>query len=264
MPIQALLGDQQAATLGQLCLKPGEAKCTYGTGAFLVINTGDNIRRCDSGLLSTLGWTDERGTPTYCLEGSLFNAGTVVQWLRDGLGIIESAADVNRLAGQVSDSGGVMLVPAFTGWGTPHWDPLARGMMIGLTRDSSSSHIARAALEGIALSVATLVDLAESAIGAELGELAVDGGAAASDPLLQAQADCTGLTVRRAANLESTARGVALFAGVQAGVVTDIDELVRRRGDGASLFEPQIDTRQRARWRERWNDAVTRSLGWHG
>jgi glycerol kinase len=264
LPIQALLGDQQAATLGQLCLKPGEAKCTYGTGAFLVINTGDNIRRCDSGLLSTLGWTDERGTPTYCLEGSLFNAGTVVQWLRDGLGIIDTADDVNRLAGQVSDSGGVMLVPAFTGWGTPHWDPLARGMMIGLTRDSSSSHIARAALEGIALSVATLVELAESAIGAELGELAVDGGAAASDPLLQAQADCTGLTVRRAANLESTARGVALFAGVQAGVVTDIDDLVRRRGDGASLFEPQIDTSHRARWRDRWNDAVTRSLGWHG
>ncbi|RPF85189.1 MAG: glycerol kinase GlpK [Synechococcus sp. TMED20] len=264
LPIQALLGDQQAATLGQLCLKPGEAKCTYGTGAFLVINTGDNIRRCDSGLLSTLGWTDERGTPTYCLEGSLFNAGTVVQWLRDGLGIIDTADDVNRLAGQVSDSGGVMLVPAFTGWGTPHWDPLARGMMIGLTRDSSSSHIARAALEGIALSVATLVELAESAIGAELGELAVDGGAAASDPLLQAQADCTGLTVRRAANLESTARGVALFAGVQAGVVTDIDDLVRRRGDGASLFEPQIDTSHRARWRDRWNEAVTRSLGWHG
>ena len=264
LPIQALLGDQQAATLGQLCLKPGEAKCTYGTGAFLVINTGDNIRRCDSGLLSTLGWTDERGTPTYCLEGSLFNAGTVVQWLRDGLGIIDTADDVNRLARQVSDSGGVMLVPAFTGWGTPHWDPLARGMMIGLTRDSSSSHIARAALEGIALSVATLVELAESAIGAELGELAVDGGAAASDPLLQAQADCTGLTVRRAANLESTARGVALFAGVQAGVVTDIDDLVRRRGDGASLFEPQIDTSHRARWRDRWNDAVTRSLGWHG
>lgn len=264
LPIQALLGDQQAATLGQLCLEPGDAKCTYGTGAFLVINTGSSIRRSDAGLLSTLGWTNAEGIPTYCLEGSLFNAGTVVQWLRDGLGIIDSAQEVNKLAGQVPDSGGVMLVPAFTGWGTPHWDPKARGMMIGLTRDSRRSHIARAALEGIALSVATLVELAESALGHPLGELAVDGGAAASDPLLQAQADSTGLTVRRAANLESTARGVALFAGVQAGVVTDIGDLVRRRGQGASLFEPKMDTSHRNAWRSRWNDAVSRSLGWHG
>ncbi len=263
-PINALLGDQQAATLGQLCLHPGEAKCTYGTGAFLVINTGDTIRRSDAGLLSTLGWTDANGVATYCLEGSLFNAGTVVQWLRDGLQIIETASDINRLALDVQDSGGVMLVPAFTGWGTPHWDPLARGMMIGLTRDSRRGHIARAALEGIALSVATLVDLAEAAVDAPLGELAVDGGAAASDPLLQAQADCTGLTVRRAANLESTARGVALFAGVQAGVIDKVDELVRHRSDGATLFEPQMDTSRREAWRTRWNDAVTRSLGWHG
>ena len=264
LPIQALLGDQQAATLGQLCLGLGEAKCTYGTGAFLVINTGSSIRRSEAGLLSTLGWTDAAGTPTYCLEGSLFNAGTVVQWLRDGLQIIDTAAEVNELAVQVADSGGVMLVPAFTGWGTPHWDPQARGMIIGLTRDSSRSHIARAALEGIALSVATLVELAETALGHGLGELAVDGGAAASDPLLQAQADSTGLMVRRAANLESTARGVALFAGVQAGVVTDIEDLVNRRGDGASLFEPQMDTTVRSAWRSRWNEAVSRSLGWHG
>ena len=136
--------------------------------------------------------------------------------------------------------------------------------MIGLTLDSSRGHIARAALEGIALSVATLVDLAEAAVDAPLGELAVDGGAAASDPLLQAQADCTGLTVRRAANLESTARGVALFAGLQAGVIDNVDDLVRHRSVGANLFEPQMDTSQRTAWRTRWNDAVTRSLGWHG
>ena len=264
LPIQALLGDQQAATLGQLCLEPGEGKCTYGTGAFLVINTGEHIRRSDAGLLSTLGWTDAAGTPTYCLEGSLFNAGTVVQWLRDGLQIIDSADEVNRLAMSVPDSGGVMLVPAFTGWGTPHWDPQARGMMVGLTRDSNRGHIARAALEGIALSVATLVELAESALGKSLGELAVDGGAAASDPLLQAQADSTGLTVRRPANLESTARGVALFAGLQAGVVPDLQDLAQQRSVGADRFEPQIDTSTRTAWRHRWNDAVTRSLGWHG
>ena len=264
LPIQALLGDQQAATLGQLCLEPGEGKCTYGTGAFLVINTGAHIRRSDAGLLSTLGWTDAAGTPTYCLEGSLFNAGTVVQWLRDGLQIIDSADEVNRLAMEVPDSGGVMLVPAFTGWGTPHWDPQARGLMVGLTRDSSRGHIARAALEGIALSVATLVELAESSLGKSLGELAVDGGAAASDPLLQAQADSTGLTVRRPANLESTARGVALFAGLQAGVVSDLNNLAKQRSVGADQFEPQIDTSARTAWRRRWNDAVTRSLGWHG
>ena len=263
LPIQALLGDQQAATLGQLCLKTGEAKCTYGTGAFLVINTGTQIRRSDAGLLSTLGWTDEQGSPTYCLEGSLFNAGTVIQWLRDGLNIIDSADQVNDLANQVKDSAGVMLVPAFTGWGSPHWDPGARGLLIGLTRDSHRGHIARAALEGIALSVATLVELAEAAMGQGLGELAVDGGAAASAPLLQAQANCSGLTVRRPANLESTARGVALFAGLQAGVISDLNSLVPLRREGAEFFQPNLEEEARKAWRSRWNDAVNRSLGWH-
>ena len=172
VPIRALLGDQQAATFGQLCLQPGEAKCTYGTGAFLVVNTGDELRRSDAGLLTTLGWTEADGTPTYCLEGSLFNAGTVVQWLRDGLGIINKAEEVNALANSVDSSAGVMLVPAFTGWGTPHWDPSARGLLLGLTRDTQRGHIARAALEGIALSVASLVQLAEQALGQGLGELA--------------------------------------------------------------------------------------------
>ena len=263
-PIQALLGDQQAATLGQLCLHPGEAKCTYGTGAFLVINTGATVRRSGAGLLSTLGWTDAEGSPTYCLEGSLFNAGTVVQWLRDGLQIIDEAAEVNDLALSVKDSGGVMLVPAFTGWGTPHWDPQARGVMVGLTRSSSRGHIARAALEGIALSVATLVELAETALGHGLGELAVDGGAAASDPLLQAQADSTGLTVRRPANLESTARGVALLAGIQAGLINDLEDLLPERNTGVQHFHPQIASEQRSRWKSRWAEAVNRSLDWHG
>ncbi|EHA60238.1 glycerol kinase GlpK [Synechococcus sp. WH 8016] len=264
VPIQALLGDQQAATLGQLCLLPGEGKCTYGTGAFLVVNTGTTIRQSDAGLLSTLGWTDEHGTPTYCLEGSLFNAGTVVQWLRDGLGIIRSAEEVNPLAQEVENAAGVMLVPAFTGWGTPHWDPSARGLLIGLTRDTRRGHIARAALEGIALSVASLVELAEQAMDQSLGELAVDGGAAASDPLLQAQADSTGLRVRRPKHLESTARGVALLAGLQAGVIADLKDLVANRTQNSSVFEPQQTLEQRQRWRQRWNDAVTRSLHWNG
>ena len=264
VPIQALLGDQQAATLGQLCLQPGEGKCTYGTGAFLVVNTGATIRHSDAGLLSTLGWTDEYGTPTYCLEGSLFNAGTVVQWLRDGLGIIRSAEEVNPLAQEVESAAGVMLVPAFTGWGTPHWDPTARGLLIGLTRDTRRGHIARAALEGIALSVASLVDLAEQAMEQSLGELAVDGGAAASDLLLQAQADSTGLNVRRPVHLESTARGVALFAGLQAGAIADLKDLVPNRSQDSRVFKPLQTLEQRQCWLQRWNDAVTRSLHWNG
>lgn len=262
VPIRALLGDQQAATLGQLCLQPGDAKCTYGTGAFLVVNTGSELQRSDTGLLTTLAWTDAQGTPTYCLEGSLFNAGTVVQWLRDGLGVINTANEINALATSVASSAGVMLVPAFTGWGTPHWDPSARGLLIGLTRDSGRGHIARAALEGIALSVASLVKLAEEALGHGLGDLAVDGGAAASDPLLQAQADCTGLRVRRPANLESTARGVALLAGVQAGVTADLHNLIPSWRESAHLFNPQLDAEQRRSWTLRWEEAVRRSLAW--
>ena len=262
VPIRALLGDQQAATFGQLCLQPGEAKCTYGTGAFLVVNTGDELRRSDAGLLTTLGWTEADGTPTYCLEGSLFNAGTVVQWLRDGLGIINKAEEINALANSVDSSAGVMLVPAFTGWGTPHWDPSARGLLLGLTRDTQRGHIARAALEGIALSVASLVQLAEQALGQGLGELAVDGGAAASDPLLQAQADSTGLQVRRPATLESTARGVALLAGVEAGVVPDLNALAQQRSVGAQLFNPTLEAEARKQWCKRWENAVLRSLHW--
>ena len=262
VPIRALLGDQQAATFGQLCLQPGEAKCTYGTGAFLVVNTGDELRRSDAGLLTTLGWTEADGTPTYCLEGSLFNAGTVVQWLRDGLGIINKAEEINALANSVGSSAGVMLVPAFTGWGTPHWDPSARGLLLGLTRDTQRGHIARAALEGIALSVASLVQLAEQALGQGLGELAVDGGAAASDPLLQAQADSTGLQVRRPSTLESTARGVALLAGVEAGVVPDLNALAQQRSVGAQLFNPTLKAEARKQWCKRWENAVLRSLHW--
>ncbi len=263
VPVQALLGDQQAATLGQLCLEKGEAKCTYGTGAFLVVNTGNDIHRSSDGLLSTLGWTDAKGTPTYCLEGSLFNAGTVVQWLRDGLQIIDKADQVNVIAEEEEDSGGVIFVPAFTGWGTPHWDPSARGLIIGLTRDTRKGHIAKAALEGIALSVATLVELAETSIGHELGELAVDGGAAASNSLLQAQANSTGLQVRRPVNLESTARGIALLAGVQAGIINDLKDLVSQRRIGAEIFTPTLDLLARQKWRSNWDEAVKRSLKWH-
>ena len=263
-PIAGVAGDQQAALFGQQCTHHGMVKNTYGTGCFMLMHTGNTPSPSHSRLLTTVAWQIEGQPVEYALEGSVFIAGAAIQWLRDGLQIIDQAEQVNDLAESVSDSGGVMLVPAFTGWGTPHWDPQARGVLVGLTRDSNRGHIARAALEGIALSVATLVELAEAALGTSLGELAVDGGAAASAPLLQAQADCTGLTVRRPANLESTARGVALFAGLQAGAIRSFDDLAAARRNKAQLFEPQMNNNQRSSWRNRWNDAVSRSLGWHG
>ena len=171
---------------------------------------------------------------------------------------------MNPLAQEVENAAGVMLVPAFTGWGTPHWDPNARGVLIGLTRDTCRGHIARAALEGIALSVASLVELTEQAMEQKLGELAVDGGAAASDLLLQAQADSTGLGVRRPAHLESTARGVALLAGLQAGAISDLKDLVPNRTKDSTMFKPKKTQDQRQRWRQRWDDAVSRSLHWNG
>lgn len=261
-PITAVMGDQQAATFGQFCLQPGQAKCTYGTGAFLVVNSGREPLRAPGGLLSTVGWVDGDGRVVYCLEGSVFNAGTVVQWLRDGLGLIRSAAEIDALASGVATAGDVMMVPAFTGWGSPHWDPSARGLLIGLSRDSTAAHVARAALEGIALSVATLVQLAETARGVPLDHLAVDGGAAASDLLLQAQSDSTGLEVSRPAQLESTALGVALMAGLEAGV-SDLEAARRHRSNRIIRFKPQLDPLARQAWQRRWDDAVQRSLHWH-
>jgi glycerol kinase len=264
VPITALLGDQQAASFGQLCLEPGQAKCTYGTGAFLVINVGSTPVRAPGGLLSTVGWTEADGSTTYCIEGSLFNAGTVVQWLRDGLGLIPTSAAIEELAASVDSAGELMLVPAFTGWGTPHWDPEARGLLIGLTRDSGPGHIARAALEGIALAVTTLTQLAEQALGQPLQELAVDGGAAASDLLLQAQADSSGVPVRRPDQLESTALGVALLAGLSAGCLSDLTAARQVRAAGSRRFDPALNPAERERWLKRWNSAVHRCLEWHG
>ena len=259
-----MLGDQQAASFGQLCLEPGQAKCTYGTGAFLVINVGSTPVRAPGGLLSTVGWTEADGSTTYCIEGSLFNAGTVVQWLRDGLGLIPNSAAIEELAASVDSAGELMLVPAFTGWGTPHWDPEARGLMIGLTRDTGPGQIARAALEGIALAVTTLMQLAEQALGQPLHELAVDGGAAASDLLLQAQANSSGVPVRRPDQLESTALGVALLAGLSAGCLSDLNAVRQARAAGSRRFDPTIDAAERERWLQRWESAVHRCLEWHG
>ena len=264
VPITAVLGDQQAATLGQSCLAPGQAKCTYGTGAFLVINTGSSPCRSRHGLLSTYGWTAPCGADTYCLEGSLMHAGTVIQWLRDGLGVIERAEQVNALAATAPARSGLMLVPAFTGWGTPHWDPLARGLLLGITRDTDAAQLARAALEGIALAVANLVEQARDSLAAPLAELAADGGAAAADLLLQAQADATGLPVRRRADLESTGRGVALLAGVQAEVVPALTAWQQVPGElPPRCFTAAITAAEGHQWLRRWQEALRRSLAWH-
>ncbi|MGA0161085.1 MAG: glycerol kinase GlpK [Synechococcaceae bacterium WB7_3xG_012] len=264
VPITAMLGDQQAASYGQFCRQPGQAKCTYGTGAFLVVNCGQQPQRAAGGLLSTVGWSNADGSTTYCIEGSLFNAGTVIQWLRDGLGIIRESAEVDGLASKVASAGELMLVPAFTGWGSPHWDPNARGLLIGMTRDTGAPQIARAALEGIALAVTGLLRGAAEALGAPLRTIAVDGGAAASAVLLQAQADSAGVEVVRPANLESTALGVALMAGEAVGVVDDLEAIASSVRASSTQVSPQQTEAQRERWLRRWDQAVERCLEWHG
>ena len=260
IPVAGLIGDQQAALAGQLCNHPGMAKCTYGTGCFLLLNTGDRPVVSERQLLSTVAWrTDE--TLTYALEGSVFIGGAVVQWLRDGLEIIRSANEVEALARSVTDSGGVYLVPAFAGLGAPHWDPFARGVMCGITRGTGRGHIARAALESIAFQVADLVDAMTADTGLDVAELRVDGGASANDLLLQMQADLLQSTIVRPELTESTALGAALMAGLAVGFWQDADELEdQRRID--RTFEPKEDAASIQHRRDRWSEAVARSRGW--
>ena len=259
VPIAAIAGDQQAATFGQACLAPGSAKNTYGTGCFMMLNTGTHPVASRHGLLSTTGWRSAVAT-TYALEGSIFMGGALVQWLRDGLGLIRSAAEIEALAASVPDSGGVVLVPAFTGLGAPHWDAHARGLMIGLTRGTGRAHIARAALEAIALQVLDLVE-AMRLDGARLDELRVDGGAAANDLLMQLQADLLGVPVIRPAMLETTAQGVAFMAGLAAGVWRD-EAAVADLWRVAHRFEPEMTDVARDAMVSRWHRAVERSRAW--
>ncbi len=257
VPLAALVGDQQGALAGQACFGPGLAKNTYGTGCFLLLHTGERPVPPPAGLLATIAARQD-GRLTYALEGSVFIGGAAVQWLRDGLGIIRHSAEVEALAASVPDSGGVVFVPAFAGLGAPHWDPDARGALLGLTRGSSAAHIARATLEAIAFQVADLVD----AFAADaLAELRVDGGAAADDLLLQLQADCLQKPVVRPAVTETTALGAAYFAGLAVGFWRDEAELaghwrIDRR------FEPRLDAATAAARRARWWEAVERSKGW--
>jgi glycerol kinase len=260
VPIAGIAGDQQAALFGQMCVSPGLSKNTYGTGCFLLQNTGTRPVPSANRLVTTVAWKIGDRTE-YALEGSVFIGGAVVQWLRDGLGLIGTSPDVERLAASVDDNGGVYLVPAFAGLGAPHWDPYARGLMIGITRGTTSGHVARAAIESIAYQVDDLLDAVSRDSGITVGELRVDGGAAANDALLQFQADLLGVAVVRPAVTETTALGAAYLAGLAVGFWASPAEIAGQwRVD--RRFEPAMARADADRLRERWREAVSRSRGW--
>ena len=260
VPLAGVAGDQQAALLGQACVKPGMAKNTYGTGCFLLLNTGRRPVPSASRLVTTPAWRIG-GATDWALEGSVFVGGAVVQWLRDGLGLIRSSAEVEALVASVPDAGGVVLVPAFTGLGAPHWDPYARGALLGITRGTTAGHVARAALEGIAFQVADVLTAMEADAGMPLAELRVDGGAAVNDLLMQLQADLIGVPVTRPVNPETTALGAAYLAGLAVGVWNGLDD-VASRWRVERVFEPRLDRGRAEEMRARWAKAVERARGW--
>ena len=260
VPIAGIAGDQQSALFGQMCHAPGMAKNTYGTGCFMLMSTGADPVPSRNRLLTTVGW--RRGAETrYALEGSMFVAGAVVQWLRDGLKIIRSAAEVEALAARVADSGDVYLVPAFAGLGAPHWDAYARGAIVGLTRGTTDAHIARAALEGIAFQVTDILHAMEADAGIGLRELRVDGGASNNDLLMQFQADLLGIPVVRPANTETTALGSAFLAGLAVGHYRSIDD-VRALWAPGRTFEPAMAADERGARHQRWRKAVAHARDW--
>jgi glycerol kinase len=260
VPIAGIAGDQQAALFGQGCFDEGMAKNTYGTGCFLLMNTGERPIASRSGLLTTVAW-QIGDRVSYALEGSVFVAGAGVQWLRDELGILEDAAQTEVLARSVADNGGVYVVPAFTGLGTPYWDPHARGTIFGLTRGSTKAHIARAMLEAIAYQTRDLLDAMRADAGIALRRLAVDGGAVQNGFLMQFQADLLDVEVVRPADHESTARGAAFLAGLATGVWSSTEELRGCIG-ATSSFEPSMDDEERARLYRDWKKAVRRAQRW--
>ena len=260
IPLAGIAGDQQSALFGQFCHRPGFSKTTYGTGCFMLLNTGQERRHSANQLLSTVAWT-RQGQTDYALEGSVFIGGAAVGWLRDGLGIISSSAEVEPLARSVESSGGVFFVPAFNGLGTPYWDQDARGTIVGLTRGTGRAHLARATLEAIAFQVADLLEAVEKDSGIALEGLRVDGGAAQNDLLMQIQADLLQAPVVRPSNLETTALGAALLAGLGVGLYPDlaalgeVDQVER-------TFEPQTSRQQAIDRKAEWRRAVRRALEW--
>jgi len=261
IPISGICGDQQSALFGQGCTERGQAKITYGTGCFLLVGTGPEVVMSSSRLLTTVAWR-LRGQPaTFALEGSVFMGGAAVQWLRDGLGIIRTAPEVNDLAAQVDDSAGVMMVPAFTGLGAPHWDPTARGCVLGMTRGTTAAHLARATLEGIALQVCDVVEAMETDLGSRLGMLRVDGGASASDVLMQLQSNILEATVERPRQLETTAMGAAFLAGLGIDLWKGVADVATIRSVDRT-FTPLLDSTIRANMRRQWRRAVECAKGW--
>jgi glycerol kinase len=260
VPIAGLAGDQQAAMLGPACIEPGLAKNTYGTGCFLLLNTGRQAVSSRNNLVTTVAWK-RADALEYALEGSVFIAGAVVQWLRDGLQIIRSAAEVETLAASVPDNGGVYFVPAFAGLGAPHWDAYARGSVFGLTRGATAGHLARAALESIAFQSADMLDAMQKDAGLTLSELRVDGGATANNLLMQFQADVLGVPVVRPKVLETTALGAAYLAGLAVGYWKSTDEIAANwRVD--RRFEPRMPGARVTELRGGWEKAVERTKGW--
>ncbi|HLJ76568.1 MAG TPA: glycerol kinase GlpK [Acidobacteriaceae bacterium] len=258
--IAGIAGDQQSALFGQLCVTPGDAKCTYGTGCFLLENIGTEFRLSQQRLVTTLICSPARRRE-YALEGSIFIGGAVVQWLRDNMRFFAAAPDVEAIAASVPHSDGVVFVPAFTGLGAPHWDPHAAGMIIGIRRGTGIGHIARAAIESIAFQVADVLHAMDKDTGIPCRELRVDGGAAANNLLMQFQADLLGIPVHRPAVLESTAQGAAWLAGLATGFWSSVDEIAKTRAD--KVFNPSPERASIDRHYTRWRDAVQRARGWN-
>lgn len=260
IPIAAAAGDQHAATFGQTCFDVGSAKNTYGTGCFLLMNTGNQPVASQNRMLTTIGW-GLNGNITYCLEGSIFIGGAVVQWLRDGLRVIESSSEIEALMHTETDSGGVYFVPGFVGLGAPHWDPYATGAILGITRGTTAGHVARAAVESMAFQTRDLVTAMQADSGIELRELKVDGGASLNNDLLQFQADILNSTVRRSAVHETTALGAAYLAGLAVGYWQDTGEL-EKNWICDREFEPIMNESDRELRCRKWNRAVERALNW--
>jgi glycerol kinase len=259
LPIAGIAGDQQSALFGQTCFDVGDSKCTYGTGSFILTNTGSEVVRSDAGLLSTAAWKSPEGEMTYALEGAIFVTGAAVQWLRDGLQIVGSAAETAAIASTVDDTEGVVFVPALTGLGAPDWDPHARGLIVGITRGTTRAHLVRATLEAIAFEVRDVVDTVPERTA--LTCLTVDGGASANDLLCQVQADVLGVPVERPRIVETTALGAAFLAGLGTGVWSSTEDL-RKTWRLDRRFEPSGDRAKADAAHARWRDAVERSKGW--
>jgi len=259
IPIAAIAGDQQAALFGQLCTEAGMTKCTYGTGSFLMMNTGFGRVYSEQGLLTTVAW-QIGDTVNYALEGSIFIGGALIQWLRDGLKLFEQAADSEKLAAGIADNGGIYFVPALTGLGAPHWDPHARGAIFGITRGTTAAHIVRAALESICFQVDELLQVLSIESGKPVSQLRIDGGAAANDLMVQFQADLSALEVIRPGNLETTALGAAYLAGIAAGFWT-IDNLKKNWRIDRS-FHGTLQMEEREKMKRQWLKAVERSKNW--